>query len=456
MVIQRCLDVEQRTGDVEQGFLIGSTQAIRDLVEHAALLADHAARNRQRQHAQRVADTLKHFTLSGQLGRVGILLTQEQIERFLHAQQIVLERAGNRVKQGPVVTGHGAARVFQLTRIRQQRIKAIGTAQQIHVRAALLGLGHDVEQPAGDFIRLATAQALFALFNQQADVAIDLADQLTHFTRMGLQCPLFQALQHASGDPPQAAAMHVIAACRDGQQRLAHVDQLRCRVLPTEPAKQLLLEAQAQISQLGAMRLGIGLAHRRRRLFGQEGIQIGAEHRRFGQRFLTPTGPQVIEQRQQHHGYIAVTAGEPFQVVGQLHQATHQRGIGFFTLGDVTFEQGDGEGFHLRTYHGRAIQLDHLQGALHLMQMIRAGAHVIALAWIVDVRLQRLAGDRQGIVELRLDPLQRREIDVVLKSHAPLSTVAQRQRPATIGIAPCLVLFSITPKIGTAAVNPAA
>jgi hypothetical protein len=103
-----------------------------------------------------------------------------------------------------------------------------------------------------------------------------------------------------------------------------------------------------------------------------------------------------------------------------------------------------------------SIQLDHLQGALHLMQMIRTGAHVVALARIVDVGFQRLAGYRQRIVELRLDPLQRSEIDVVLKSHAPLSTVAQRQHRATIETAPCFVLFSIAPKIGTADVNPAA
>jgi hypothetical protein len=58
------------------------------------------------------------------------------------------------------------------------------------------------------------------------------------------------------------------------------------------------------------------------------------------------------------------------------------------------------------------------------MQMIRAGAHEIALARIVDVGLQCFAGNRQGVVEFRLDPLQRGEIDVVLKSHAPLSAVA--------------------------------
>ena len=237
--------------------------------------------------------------------------------------------------------------------------------------------------------------------------------------------------------------MHVMAARGNRQQCLAHADQLLCRVLPAEPAQQLLLETQAQVHQFAAMRFGIRLAHRRWRLFRQERVEIRMEHRRLVQRLLLATGTQIVEQRQQHDRHIAMAAGQALEVIGQLHQAAHQRGIGFLAIGDVIFEQRDGQRFHLRGHHRRAIQLDHLQGAVHLMQMIRAGAHEIALARIVDVGLQRLAGDRQGVVELRLDPLQCGEIDVVLKSHAPLSAVAQRKHPATSETAPRQMLFSI-------------
>ena len=436
VVIQRRLDIQQGTGHVEQGVFIGEAQAVRDLVEYPPLFADHAARHSECQHAQRVADPLEHFTLYRQLRRVSVLLAQEQIKCFLDPQQIVLQCARHRIEQRTVVPGHRAAGMFKLTGTGQQAVQRIGRAQQLHLRTVLLGLGHDVQQLAGHLVRLATAQAVFTLFDQQTDVAVDLADQLAYFGGLTLEHALLQPFQHAGGNPPQAPAMHVIAARGDCQQGLAHADQLLRGILPAEPAQQLLLEAQAQVHQFAAMRFGIRLAHRRRRLLRQERVQIGAEHRRLGQRLLFAAGAQVIEQRQQHHRHIAMAAGQALEVVGQLHQATHQRGIGFLAVDDMLLEQRDGERFHLRGHHRRAIQLDHLQGAMHLMQMIRARAHEIALARIVDVGLQGLAGVRQGIVELRLDPLECGEIDVVLKSHAPLSTVAQRRHHATNETAP--------------------
>ena len=357
--------------------------------------------------------------------RVTVLLTQEQVQRFLDAQQIVLQCARYGIEQRAVVPCHRTTGVFQLPDIRQQAVQRIGRAQQLHLRAALLGLGHDVEQLAGHLVGFAAAQAVFTLFDQQTDIAVDLADQLAHFARMALERTLLQPLQHAGSNPPQAPAMHVVAARGDRQQGLAHADQLLCRVLPAEPAQQLLLEAQTQIHQLATMSFGIRLTHGSWCLFRQERVEIGVEHCRFGQRRLLTAGAQIIEQWQQYHWYVAMATGQAFEVVRQLHQATHQRGIGFLTMSDMLLEQRDGERLHLRGHHRRAIQLDHPQGAKHLMQVIRTRAHEVALARVVDVGLQRLAGDRQGIVELRLDPLQCGEIDVVLKSHAPLSTVAQ-------------------------------
>jgi hypothetical protein len=101
----------------------GRTHAVGDFVEHTTLFDDHAARHVQRQHAQRVADALEHFTLRGQLRRIAVLLAQEQIERFLDAQQIVLDGARYRIEQRTVVPGHRAAGVFQFAGIGQQAVQ---------------------------------------------------------------------------------------------------------------------------------------------------------------------------------------------------------------------------------------------------------------------------------------------------------------------------------------------
>ena len=439
VVVQRGLDIQQRAGHIEQGLLIGRAQAVGDLVEYAALFGDHAARYRQRQHAQGVTHPFEHFALCSQLRGVGILLAQEQIERFLDAQQIVFQCTRHGIEQGAVVPRHRATGMFQFARIRQQAVQVVGGAQLLHVRAALLGLGHEVKQFGRHFVRIARTEAVFPVFDQQADVAVDLADQLAHFGGLALEHALLQPFQHAGGDPPQAPAMHVMATRGDRQQGLAHADQLLCHILPAEPGQQLVLETQAQAGQLGAMRRGIRLAHGGGRLLGQERVQIGVEHRGLGQRLLAARAAQVVQQRQQHHRHVAVAAGKPLQVIRQLHQAAHQRGIGFLAMGYLVVHQGADQGFHLRRDLGRAIQLDHLQRAEHLMQMIRAGAHEIALVGIVDVGLQCLARNRQGIVEFRLDPLQRGEIDVVLKSHAPLSAVAPCRHGKTSETAPRFV-----------------
>ncbi len=425
VVVQRRFDIQQGTGYIQQGVLVGLAHAVGDFVQYPPLFDDQPARYGQREHAQRIADTIEHFALLGQLCRITVALTQEQVQRLLDAQQVIFKRTRYRIEQRTVVAGHRAARVFQFPSIGYQAVQGIGIPQQLHLRAALLGLGHDVQQFAGDYVRFATAQAVFAVFNQLANAAIDFADQLADFASMTLDHALLETLQHTGSDPPQAPAVHVIATGSDGEQCLAHATQLLRNVLSTEPAQQLLLEAQTQIHQLAAMRFGIGRTHGRRRQIRQERIEIGMEHRRLGQRRLLAACTQVVEQRQQHHRHIAMAAGQPLKVIGQLHQAAHQRGISFLAIGDVILKQRNGEGLHFRSHHRRTVQLDHPQGAVHLMQMSRARTHDLAIVWILDVGLQRLAGSRQRLVELRLDPLQCGEIDVILKSHAPLSTVAQ-------------------------------
>ena len=455
MVVQGGFDVEQRTGDIQQRVLVGGSQAIGDFIEHATLFGDYPPWHGERQHAQSVAHPLEYFALHGQLCRITILLAQEQIQGLLDAQQVILQRARHRIEQGTVVPGHRAARMLQLTGIRQQVVQPVRDAQLLHLRAALLGLGHDVKQLAGHLVGIPGTQAAFAMFDQQADVAVDLADQLAHFRGMALEHALLETFQHTGGDPPQTARMHVIAARGDRQQGLAHADQLLRRILPTEPGQQLLLETQTQAWQLASVRGGIRLTHRRGRLLGQKRVQIGVEHRRFGQRLFPARGAQIVQQRQQHHRHIAMAAGQSLQVIRQLHQAAHQGGISLLALEDLVVQQGTDQRFHFRGDRRRAIQLDHLQRAMHLMQMIRTGAHEVALARIVDVGLQCLAGDRQGVVELRLDPLQRGEIDVVLKSHAPLSAVAPCGHCETSETAPRFVLVFIRLLSAPTAVIPA-
>ncbi len=135
------------------------------------------------------------------------------------------------------------------------------------------------------------------------------------------------------------------------------------------------------------------------------------------QRLLAPAFAQVVEQRQQHDGHVAMAALQALEVIGHLHHAAHQRGIGLVTMGDAVVDQRGDQLLHLADNHGGAVELDHTQRAVDLVQVRGAGVHDVGVARVLDVRLEGLACLGQGVVELGLDPVQRSEIGMVLKSH---------------------------------------
>ena len=426
MVVQRGFHVEQCAGDVEQGFLVRATPPAGDVGQHAALFIDHPSRHRQGEHAQRVADPFEHLALLAQPRRIGLRIAQEQVQRFLDPQQVVLQRARHRIEQCAVVAGHRAARVRDFASLRRQRVQRVGLPQQVQLRRGGPRLRDDVEQLARQFVGVAGMQAFLAAVDELAQAAIDAADQLAHLAGLAAQGAPLDAFEHRRRDPPQATPRHAVAMRRDRQQGLLHAGQWLSRRAAAKPGQQLLLETHPQLGQFAAT----GRRHRHvggaRRSGRQGGIEVGTEHYRFMQRRLLAAGAQFVEQRQQHYRHVTVAGTQALEVVRQLHQAAHQRRIGFLALGDVVLHQRDGQRFHLLGDHRRAVQLDHPQRALHLVQVVRAGADPVALSGVVDVCLQRLARGGERLLQLGLDPLQGGEVDVVLKSHASLSPVAQR------------------------------
>ena len=73
-----------------------------------------------------------------------------------------------------------------------------------------------------------------------------------------------------------------------------------------------------------------------------------------------------------------MAALQALQVVGQLHHAAHQRRAGFVAIGDRALLQRDRQPLHLLGHHRRRVQLDHPQGAVHLVQVAGARTHALA------------------------------------------------------------------------------
>ena len=106
-----------------------ASSALRDLLAISwmicALFGDHATRYAEAEHAERVADAIEHVGLRGEVGGIVALRTQEDIQRFLDAHQVVLDRGRHRIEQGAVVPRDRALRVFDFAIARQQRIELV-------------------------------------------------------------------------------------------------------------------------------------------------------------------------------------------------------------------------------------------------------------------------------------------------------------------------------------------
>ncbi len=122
-----------------------------------------------------------------------------------------------------------------------------------------------------------------------------------------------------------------------------------------------------------------------------------------------------------------MSALQPLQVVGQLHDALHQDRIGVVAILDLAVDQRPRQLLHFLGNHRRAVELDHAQRALHLVQQVGAGPQLGRALAFLDVVLQRVARLPKRLVELGLDPGKRGEIDIFVQPHAEVLSLRERR-----------------------------
>ncbi len=170
----------------------------------------------------------------------------------------------------------------------------------------------------------------------------------------------------------------------------------------------------------GVVQLGFG---------GADAVRCKGEQHAVIDAFLATRGADLVQQRHQHDGNIAVAVLQAFQVIGQQHAAAHQRGAGLVAVGHAAFADGHGQLFQFLGHHRRGIQLDHAQGALHLVQVAGADAHAAAVSRVLGEVLDLVAHLAQGLVQLRLDPAQRCMAHRIAQAAHGRAPVAAARRP---------------------------
>jgi hypothetical protein len=249
--------------------------------------------------------------------------------------------------------------------------------------------------------------ARLALLVEAADLAV--AEPEQPLQRLAVLQPVaMQRLDDRARHPPQLehrlTGRDLLELARHGRQRL---EMLR-DALAADPADQphLVARPQAPRPLLDRQR---GLARRDRHRRGLHvGFEVEQQQRALGQQRIAAHRPQVVQQRQQHQRQVAPAGEHPLEVARQLHHGAHQRvqalrlaltlrGGGEQVLRDV---------LHLLGQERGAIDLQHPQHALHLVQVGGAALEQRQVVGLLDIALERAARLGQRGVDFATDVIE--------------------------------------------------
>ena len=384
LVVQGGVDVEQRAGDIQQRVLVRGDRAIEDRLQAIALLLHHLAGRAQAEHAERVGHAAQGLGMGLQRRQVVRAGAQVQVERVLDVKQVVLHRRRHGIEQRAVAPADAALGVFELGLGRQRRLQLEHLAQFAQRGMDVVGMvGDVVEQLPRRFLRAFAAGLGIAVVVKQGAtrLAFDAREYLAQ-RRRDRQRTIGHRARDAGGHPQHALHRHLADVAQQGFQRRGQVRKRRRRgvFLPLPDLAPQRFEQGRHVVVGGRAR-----GHDRA---GKRALQVGREQHALAEQALAARGAQLVEQRQQHDRDVAVPALQALEVVGQQHDAAQQCGAGAVAVGDGAAMQAQRDLLHLLGHHRRRVQLDHAQGALHLVQVAGAQAHAADVGRVLDVVLE--------------------------------------------------------------------
>ena len=370
------------------------------------------------EHAERIGDAAERFDLRLQAVDAGLAAAQVQVEYVLDPQQVFLDRGGHGVEQCAVAAGEAAARVLEFGlasgRVRRE-VERVAQALQAPACAPSVWATWYSSWRVGSSAASARGKPKPSSSNKRRVSRSTLANAWRS-AGVGASAPSRSAPADRRGDPQHAAVGFFGRPARAGHRARRRAR----RHWPGAPSSGHGDSASRSCDSSGAA--SVRAPRARRRLFGsvrwrrirQRALEVGREQHAFAQAGFAARGAQLVEQRQQDDRNVLVAALQTLEVIGQQHDAAHQRRAGFVARSAHDRDsQRLRQLLHLLGDHRRGVQLDHAQRALHLVQVLRAQAHLAAVAGIFGEGLDLDARLAQRLVELRLDPAERGVVDRV-------------------------------------------
>ena len=151
-------------------------------------------------------------------------------------------------------------------------------------------------------------------------------------------------------------------------------------------------------------------------------IEIRLKKVELVERFGAAQGAQLVEQRQETQRCIRLAELQARQVVRQRENAADQGldngGVG----GELAAQDRLGQRLGFTRQQRGAIQLDHLQGAEHLVQIGRAETQLAFVGGVLGVRLEGETRLLEGLVDLGLDPTESARVNLAERAHIESGT----------------------------------
>ncbi len=407
---QRGFDIKQCTGDVEQGTVLRRHTARGDGIDGFDLLLQDAARLAETEHGHGIRHLLEHRHQHPQVGRLALGTAHEQVERVLGTRQLLAQRIDHGLHGLAVRAAHAGALFADQRIARQGVVQAIQVFHRTQARRVAGALGHVIQQ----VLQQLGGRTPVGVVAHGTQLAVDLAEQ--HLHRGAEVDGLFrQALDQRRRHQPQLAQGRSPRQLLETGEHLVHVAKIGRQAVTANHAQ------QGDLVHLADLLYQRGVGRGRRHLDGRalargkiRGEQRGFRHQRFAAR-----GTQVVEQRQQHHRQVASRRLHALEIGRQLQDGAHQHFLAVGHACHLVVDQGKTELLHLLGKQGGAIKLDHLQGAVHLVQIGEAEAHARGVLGVLDERLQSLSRLLQRFLDFALDPVKCEEAVIVTHRHAP-------------------------------------
>ena len=397
--------IEQRAGDIHQHGVIGFALAEGQAVDHVDLVEDDPTRLAEAQHGEGVGDLLEGGQQGIQLGDATAIAAHEDVQAVLDPYQLLAEGGDHRAHGVAVGAGEAGTLLVHHVGVGQRFVEAVLLLQRADTRRLGRGLGDIEQQVLDQLLGSRLVDAVGALVEQALEFLVDLPQQGAHGGAVD-HAAIGQAFDHAGGDGPERAEGRFLAQGFEAGEDARHVAEVGGQVLVADDPHQGQLQ---HLPQLAQQHRQFGGAHLCQGVHGQRGQAAGevrGEQAGFRQQFLAPRRAQVVEQRQHHHGQVAARTLDAVEVDRQLQDGLHQHFQGFALVGHATFHQRLGKLFHFFGEQSRAVEFDHLQGAVDLVHVGQAETHARRVLGVLDERLQSLSRLLQGFRDLALDPLK--------------------------------------------------